>query len=152
VTGRAVTVTTVLTPDGWLTISAARLGSGRRSGAGDDVENPDHAAFTRRIIRAHGRRIAEGDVEGLAELLSLRDELDAAAQTAVDGLRAFGYSWGEIASRLGTTRQGSHCRRRGLGRVDDLHRRCATKIFSQTSPKRASDAVEAGSSEEVTGL
>ncbi len=35
-------------------------------------------------------------------------ELDAATQTApVDGLRAFGYSWGEIATRISTTHQAS---------------------------------------------
>ena len=29
-------------------------------------------------------------------------ELDAATRAAVEGLRGFGYSWGQIASRLGT--------------------------------------------------
>jgi DNA-directed RNA polymerase specialized sigma24 family protein len=71
----------------------------------DGVENPQFAAFVRRIVRAHGRRVAEGDVEGLAELLALVEELDAATRVAVEGLRALGYSWAEIASRLGTTRQ-----------------------------------------------
>jgi hypothetical protein len=74
------------------------------------VENTDYAAFVTRVIRAHGRRIAEGDVEGLAELLALAKELDAATQAAVTGLREFGYSWGEIASRLGTTRQAAQQR------------------------------------------
>jgi hypothetical protein len=37
-------------------------------------------------------------------------KLAAATQTAVDGLREFGYSWGEIASRLGTTRQAAQQR------------------------------------------
>jgi hypothetical protein len=106
VKGRAVTVKTVLTPDGRITISAAPARKRRR----DDVENPDYAAFARRVIRAHGRRVAGGDVEGLAELLALRDEIDAATQTAVDGLREFGYSWGEIAVRLGTTRQAAQQR------------------------------------------
>jgi len=69
------------------------------------VENTDYAAFAARVIRAHG-----GDVEGLAELLSLADELDAATRAAVEGLRGFGYSWGEIASRLGTTRQAAQQR------------------------------------------
>ena len=74
------------------------------------VENTDYAAFAARVIRAHGRRVAGGDVEGLAELLSLADELDAATRAAVEGLRGFGYSWGEIASRLGTTRQAAQQR------------------------------------------
>lgn len=30
------------------------------------VENDDYAVFVRRIVAAHGRRIAGGDIEGLA--------------------------------------------------------------------------------------
>jgi hypothetical protein len=74
------------------------------------VENTEYAAFAVRIIRAHARRIADGDVEGLAELVDLARELDTATQTAVDGLRAYGYSWADIAARLGTTRQAAHQR------------------------------------------
>jgi hypothetical protein len=74
------------------------------------VENPDYAAFATRIIRAHARRIASGDVDGLADLLRLANELDTATQTAVTGLRQFGYSWTEIATRLGTTRQAAQQR------------------------------------------
>jgi len=74
------------------------------------VENTDYAAFAARVIRAHGRRIADGDVEGLAELLALATELDAATHVAVEGLRERGYSWGEIASRLGTSRQAAQQR------------------------------------------
>jgi hypothetical protein len=89
--------------------------SGQRSsrptrGRRTPVENTDYAAFAARVIRAHARRIAEGDVEGLAELVDLAHELDAATQTAVDGLRTFGYSWTEIATRLGATRQAAHQR------------------------------------------
>ena len=75
-----------------------------------EVENTDYAAFAARVIRAHARRIAGGDVEGLADLLALREELETATEVAVNGLRAFGYSWGEIASRLGTTRQAAQQR------------------------------------------
>src|SRR5215213_1516599 len=52
-----------------------------------DVENTDYAAFAARVIRAHGRRVADGDVEGLAELVALAEELDEATQVAVGGLR-----------------------------------------------------------------
>jgi hypothetical protein len=75
-----------------------------------EVENPDYAAFATRIIRAHGRRIADGDIDSVPDLLRLAAELDAATQHAVSGLRAFGYSWGEIAGRLGTTRQAAQQR------------------------------------------
>jgi hypothetical protein len=74
------------------------------------VENPDYAAFARRVIRAAGRRVAAGDVEGLADLLHLSGELDMAIDTAVTGLRAAGYSWAEVASRLGITRQAAQQR------------------------------------------
>jgi hypothetical protein len=74
------------------------------------VENPDYAAFARRVIRAAGRRVASGDVEGLPDLLHLAGELDQAIDTAITGLRAAGYSWAEIANRLGITRQAAQQR------------------------------------------
>ena len=74
------------------------------------VENTDYAAFARRVIRAAGRRIAEGDVEALTELLALTSELNAAIDIAVTGLRHHGYSWTEIATRLGITRQAAQQR------------------------------------------
>jgi hypothetical protein len=74
------------------------------------VENTDYAAFARRIIRSAGRRVADGDVEGLRDLLHLAGELDAAIDAAVAGLRAAGYSWAEIAARLGITRQAAQQR------------------------------------------
>jgi pyruvate/2-oxoglutarate dehydrogenase complex dihydrolipoamide acyltransferase (E2) component len=84
-----------------------------------EVENPAFTAFVRRIIRAHGRRIAAGDVEGLRDLLTFADDLDAATHTAVTGLRRAGYSWAEIAERTGTTRQAAH-QRWGHPRFDDV--------------------------------
>ena len=76
----------------------------------DVVENDEYAAFCRRIIRAHARRIATGDIEALADLVHLSAELDTAIGHAVTGLRAHGYSWTEIAARLGVTRQAAHQR------------------------------------------
>lgn len=72
------------------------------------VENPEYAAFAARVIRAHARRVGTGDIEGLAELRDLDRELDRAVHAAVTGLRGHGYSWAEIARRLGTTRQAAH--------------------------------------------
>jgi hypothetical protein len=74
------------------------------------VENDEYAAFTRRIVAALGRRIASGDVEALADLLALVHEVDQAAHVAVTGLRESGYSWAEIAARIGTTRQAAQQR------------------------------------------
>ena len=75
-----------------------------------EVENTDYAAFAARVIRAHARRVAGGDVDALADLLALAVQVDTASQTAVTGLRSFGYSWGQIATRLGTTRQAAQQR------------------------------------------
>ena len=74
------------------------------------VENDDYAAFARRIVAAHGRRIAAGDVERLRDLVALAEEVDRATDTAVAGLRRVGYSWTEIATRLGITRQAAQQR------------------------------------------
>ncbi|MCH6171270.1 hypothetical protein [Pseudonocardia alaniniphila] len=74
------------------------------------VENDDYAAFTRRILAAHGRRIARGDIEGLATLAALADDIDQALTNAVTGLRGAGYSWAEIGERLGISRQAAHQR------------------------------------------
>ncbi|MEW2386287.1 hypothetical protein AB0873_29990 [Micromonospora sp. NPDC047707] len=74
------------------------------------VENDEFAAFARRIIRAHGRRVATGDVEALRDLVALSAQLDDAIGEAVIGLRAFGYSWAEIGSRLGISKQAAQQR------------------------------------------
>lgn len=74
------------------------------------TENPDYAAFVRRVINALGRRVADGDVEALPDLLHLATCLEQATAHAVAGLRAYGYSWAEIADRIGTTRQAAHQR------------------------------------------
>jgi hypothetical protein len=74
------------------------------------VENDDYAAFARRIVAAHGRRIAAGDIERLRDLVALAEEVDQATATAVAGLRRVGYSWAEIATRLGITRQAAQQR------------------------------------------
>ena len=58
--------------------------------------------------------MADGDVEDLPYLLTLAAELETAIQAAVDGLRDTdhgpGFSWGEIASRLGVSRQAAQQR------------------------------------------
>jgi hypothetical protein len=74
------------------------------------VENDDYAAFVRRVLRAYARRVADGDVEALTTMTGLADEIDTVIAQAVTGLRAFGYSWAEIGSRLGVTRQAAQQR------------------------------------------
>ena len=74
------------------------------------VENDDYAAFTTRIIAAHARRIATGDIERLTDLRVLDDHVTRAIHTAVAGLRTAGYSWAEIGNRLHITRQAAQQR------------------------------------------
>ena len=74
------------------------------------VENDEYAAFVRRVLRACSRRVGDGDVEALALMLGLAEEIDTAIAGAVNGLRACGYSWAEIGARLGITRQAAQQR------------------------------------------
>jgi hypothetical protein len=74
------------------------------------IENDEYAAFARRVLRAYARRIAGGDIEALTLMTDLADEIDTAISQAVTGLRGFGYSWAEIGSRLGVTRQAAQQR------------------------------------------
>ena len=76
----------------------------------DVVENDAYAAFARRIVAAYARRVGTGDVEALPAMVALSMDLDAAIGQAVTGLRGFGYSWAEIATRLGVTRQAAQQR------------------------------------------
>jgi len=69
------------------------------------VENDEYMAMLRRVIRTAGRRIAEGDVEALADLIKLHDELGDVIAHAAGELHARGYAWSEIAARTGTSLQ-----------------------------------------------
>ena len=74
------------------------------------VENDEYAAFLRRVIRAYSRRVAVGDIEAIAAMNRLATDLEEATRQAITGLRGFGYSWADIAMRLGITRQGAQQR------------------------------------------
>jgi hypothetical protein len=43
-------------------------------------------------LRAYARRVGDGDVEALALMLGLAEEIDTAIAEAVKGLRTCGYS------------------------------------------------------------
>lgn len=70
-------------------------------------ENDEYAAFARRVIAGFARRVGEGDLDSLPDLVGLRDQLDREIASAVAGLRAEPnlYSWRNIADTLGVTRQ-----------------------------------------------
>ncbi len=74
------------------------------------VENEEYAAFLRRVIAAYSRRVAAGDIEAITAMAALADHLEDATRQAITGLRAFGYSWADVALRLGITRQGAQQR------------------------------------------
>jgi hypothetical protein len=75
------------------------------------VENPEYAAFARRILRAYARRISGGDIEALADITILAADVDDAIRQAVTRLRRdYGYSWADIGARLGVTRQAAQQR------------------------------------------
>jgi hypothetical protein len=64
-----------------------------------EVENPEFAAFIRRILRAYARRAGAGDLDALGHL---------ADAVAVLRHEPWSYSWREIADALGVTRQTAH--------------------------------------------
>ena len=70
-----------------------------------DVDNGEFLAFAVRILRAAQRRIADADPEDLADMVTLRAELDAAIGAAARAQNAAGRSWADIAAPLGMTRQ-----------------------------------------------
>jgi hypothetical protein len=74
------------------------------------VENDEYAAFIRRVIAAYSRRVADGDIEAIGTMARLADDFDTAIRQAITGLRAYGYSWADVALRLGITRQGAQQR------------------------------------------
>jgi hypothetical protein len=74
------------------------------------IENDEYAAFLGRAIRAYSRRIAAGDIDSICYMIRTVAELDTAIRDAVTGLRSIGYSWNDIARRLGITRQAAQQR------------------------------------------
>jgi hypothetical protein len=50
------------------------------------VENDEYGAFVRRVLRAYARRVGYSNVEALALMTNLADEIDTAISEAVKGL------------------------------------------------------------------
>lgn len=75
------------------------------------VENTDYVKFARRVLRGLARRVADGDVEALPEMVELHTELNSMIHHSVHALRdTYDYSWAEIADRVGITRQAAQQR------------------------------------------
>ena len=81
---------------------------GRR--APRERETLEYLAAARRFIRAAGKRVADADEFELAELVALRQELEAAIVVAVHGQRSYGRSWAYIGAALGMKRQSAQKR------------------------------------------
>ncbi len=74
------------------------------------IENDEYAAFLRRVIAAYSRRVASGDIDAITDMATIATDLDRAIRQAVTGLRSQGYSWADIGTRLGITRQAAQQR------------------------------------------
>ena len=69
------------------------------------IENDEYAAFIRRAICAYSARVVTGDIDAITAMAAIAADFDTALHQAITGLRSLGYSWTEIAARLGVTRQ-----------------------------------------------
>ena len=71
-----------------------------------EVETTEYLAMVRRLLRAAGKRVGDADEVELAELVELREHIEAAIAEAVTIQRGrWGRSWAEIGRGLGTSRQ-----------------------------------------------
>ena len=95
-----------LSPGGTNTVKRRLTPNGRKR----HVENDEFAEFARRVLRAYSCRIASGDIDALASFNALVSEADELLRTAIFCLRVRGYSWADIARRLGVTRQAAQQR------------------------------------------
>lgn len=88
-----------------------------RKRAKREYETDEFAKFVRRITRAYGRRVANGDIDALSGLVALREELDAVTDQAVATLRSepYCYSWARIGEELGISKQAASSR---FGKVE----------------------------------
>lgn len=73
-------------------------------------ESSEIGAMAQRVMRALVRRAAEGDTEALEVLVTIQAEASDHIASAGQELVTFGYSYGELASVLGVTRQAARQR------------------------------------------
>lgn len=75
------------------------------------IEATDYAQMMKRMLRAHGRRVADADVEDLADLIALQVDLDEAIAYAVTESRTrHARSWADVARAAGSTKQAAQQR------------------------------------------
>ena len=98
---------TTAAPAGQNTVKTTLTPKRRRAGAWRTMSTPRSPAASCAPTPAAS---LTGDVEALTLMTDLADEIDTAIARPSTGLRAFGYSWAEIGSRLGITRQAAQQR------------------------------------------
>lgn len=74
------------------------------------VETPEFLGMVRRMLRAAGRRVAQGDEVELSALADLKDEVDGVIGQAVAAWRTQGRSWATIGEALGVSKQAAQQR------------------------------------------
>lgn len=68
-----------------------------------EYETADYADMLERMIRAYGRRVADGDDMDLARMVGIIETMDKSLHVAVSGQHER-FSWAFIANALGVTR------------------------------------------------
>ena len=89
---------------GTLASAELRPRAGRRN-AKRYTATGDFLSMLRRMVAAAGARVGEADVPDLVALYEIQEDIDAAVQRGIDGLREDGYSWQSIGEGFGITRQ-----------------------------------------------
>lgn len=69
------------------------------------TETPDYCEMLTRMLRALGRRVADGDGPDLAAAVALAEMLDEQIAAGVAAMHDAGYSWAYIGEAVGTSRQ-----------------------------------------------
>jgi hypothetical protein len=103
------------------------------------VETAEYAKFARRILRGYGKRIADADIEDLAELIKLQAEVDAVIADAINtGRKRWEWSWADIARAAGTTREAAWKRwGKGKGKPDEWNAREALREAEENTRQLA---------------
>jgi hypothetical protein len=70
------------------------------------TETGEFGQMVVRMIGTMARRVGGSDIAAFGALWEVRSAADRACVAAIDGLRAKGFSWAEIAAEAGQTRQG----------------------------------------------
>jgi hypothetical protein len=69
------------------------------------VETEKYLRGVARMIRAAGKRVGDADEAELVQLVGLRDVLEEAIGSAVQGQRSIGRSWAYVGRVMGMSRQ-----------------------------------------------